>query len=426
MAKLPRPFVIEKRTDSKTFRLTINFTSGLPERACAEWRRRSFQDFPDELAHYRDPKTKSGKLDSALAEAGATALIAWLKKKQAEGGALRIKAEDITIGEFAKEMFTEGASHIKRWIEKGYILKPQTIGQHRRHLVNYLIPEFGKLPLGKIRPAQVENFLLEQRLSNSSRNTILYTFKLVMKEAKREGLIEMVPEFEPFKRSSKRQNVLSSEELGALFPYDEKELIKIWKRPDDMRKERDEIALMFGTLFCVAVSAGMRSGEIRAVFSEQVSLPNSGLVIDRAVDVRGKIGLLKKGTEKDTRSRAVIIPEKSLKILERWLDRMPECPEYPGLVFPYRSKMVSGYYILDRFRYGLDRLGIDHEKRRLTVHCLRYTYNTRMKTKLPGDILREFLGHRSIGMTDHYDNPILIERLTAFQDIRSRVEQFWS
>jgi len=199
-----------------------------------------------------------------------------------------------------------------------------------------------------------------------------------MQEAKREGIIDMVPEFEPFKRSSKRQNILSSEELTALFP--------------------DE---------------------------EQVSLANSGLVIDRAVDERGIIGLLKKGTEEDPRSRAVLIPDKSLKILERWMDKTPKCPEFPGLIFPYRNKMISSCYILDRFRFGLDNLGIDHVKRRLTVHCLRYTYNTCMKTKLPGDVLREFLGHRSIGMTDHYDNPILLERLLAFQDMRSKVEQFW-
>ena len=161
------------------------------------------------------------------------------------------------------------------------------------------------------------------------------------------------------------------------------------------------------------------------MFTEQVSLANRGLVIDRAVDDTGLIGPLKKASKEDPRSRAVIIPEKSIRMLERWLDRTPECPNYPGLIFPYRNKAVSSYYILDRFRFGLDRMGIDHEKRRLTVHCLRYTYNTRMKTKLPGDILREFLGHRSIGMTDHYDNPILLERLQAFQDMRSNVEQFW-
>jgi len=105
MAKLPKPFVIEKRKDSRTFRLTINFTSGLPERVCAEWRRRSFQDFPDELAHYRYPKKKSGKFDDSAAEAGAIALIAYLKKKLAEGGAMRVKAEDITVGKWI-EKFT--------------------------------------------------------------------------------------------------------------------------------------------------------------------------------------------------------------------------------------------------------------------------------------------------------------------------------
>jgi integrase len=110
-----------------------------------------------------------------------------------------------------------------------------------------------------------------------------------MQEAKREGIIDMLPDFEPFKRNGKRQDTLSSEELYKLFPFDEKQLIEIWKRPDDMRKEHPEIALMFGTLFCVTVSAGLRSGEIRALHTEQVSLPYSGLVIDRAIDDRGEI-----------------------------------------------------------------------------------------------------------------------------------------
>jgi hypothetical protein len=130
------------------------------------------------------------------------------------------------------------------WMEKGYVLKPQTIVQHRRHLVNYILEGFGDMPLGKIRPAKVEDFLLEQELANSSRNGILYTLQLIMQEAKREGIIDMVPEFEPFKRNSKRQDVLSREELEIMFPDDQKELTGIWRRPDDMRKERDEIALM--------------------------------------------------------------------------------------------------------------------------------------------------------------------------------------
>jgi integrase len=353
------------------------------------------------------------------------ALIAYLKMKQSEGGPQRARAETITVGEFARDMFTHGAAHLKRWIEKGFVLKTQTIAQHRRHLTKYILPRFGKLRFTEITPTKVEDFLLEQQLSNSSRNTILYTLQLVMREAKRAGVFEIVPEFEPFKRKSKRQDTLSGEELLKLFPYDEQELIEIWKRPDGMKKEQPEIALMFGTLFCVAVSAGLRSGEARAIHRNQISMADSGLVIDRALDDLGQIGPLKKATEEDPRSRAVIIPEFTLQMLERWLDRAPECPDYPGLVFSYRGKPIANYYILDRFRFGLDRMKIDHETRRLTVHCLRYTYNTRMKTKVPGDILREFLGHRSVEMTDHYDNPFLLERLRAFQDMRPAVEKFW-
>jgi integrase len=246
-----------------------------------------------------------------------------------------------------------------------------------------------------------------------------------MREARRAGIIEIIPEFEPFKRNGKRQDTLSSEELTKLFPYDEQELIEIWKRPDDMRKEQPKIALMFGTLFCVTVSAGLRSGEIRALHKDQISIANSGLVIDRAVDDLGQIGLLKKATEEDPRSRAVIIPEITLKMLERWLDRAPETPDFPGLVFSYREKPVANYYILDRFRYGLQNAGIDYETRRLTVHCLRYTYNTRMRTLLSEQVLREFVGHRSVAMTDHYDRPILLERLAAYQGVKPSVEQFW-
>jgi len=364
-----------------------------------------------------------------MADIAARTFILYLQKKLEEtNSAERASVIEVTTNDFAKDMFSDGAAHLKRWKEKGYILKPQTIDQHRRNLLNYIIPQFGEVSLSKIRPAKVEDFLLEQPIGNSTRNTIIYTLQLIMQEAEREGIIDMVPEFEPFKRHSKRQNVLSSEELEALFPDDEKELIKVWRRPDDMRKESDEIALMFGTLFCTAASAGMRSGEIRAMSTEQACLANSGLLIDRAVDDRGIIGPLsvKKASEEDPRPRAVIIPKKSIKILERWLDRTPACPEYPGLVFPYGKKLISPYYILDRLRYGLDRLGIDHEKRRLTVHCLRYTYNTRMKNKLPKEILQEFLGHRSDRMTDHYDNPILLERLLAFQDMRPKVELFWA
>jgi hypothetical protein len=67
-----------------------------------------------------------------------------------------------TFAIFADGMFLAGAPHLERWKAKGRVLKLQTIVQHRRHLVNYLIPKFGKLTLDKIRPAAVEDFILHE------------------------------------------------------------------------------------------------------------------------------------------------------------------------------------------------------------------------------------------------------------------------
>jgi len=90
-----KPFVVQKRKDWKTYIITLNDTSGLPAKICNEWQRKSFQNFPLELISYSSPKTK------AVAEAGATALIAFLK----DPCAATAKKNDYSVGEWLR-LFT--------------------------------------------------------------------------------------------------------------------------------------------------------------------------------------------------------------------------------------------------------------------------------------------------------------------------------
>ena len=103
----------------------------------------------------------------------AVAFLENLLKQEISGIKQKTALQNTLLGDYAKDMFLEGAAHLERWKAKGNILKPKTVIQHRRHLTNYLIPKFGKLPLDKIRPAKVEDFLLEQRLSNSCRTGLI-------------------------------------------------------------------------------------------------------------------------------------------------------------------------------------------------------------------------------------------------------------
>ena len=99
MAKYAKPFVIIRRKDSNTFRFSLISTCRLSERICKDWKRKSFYNLPEELFNYRNPKKK------AAAQAGAFALIEYLKQKQAEGCARKVYIDDITVGNWL-EKFT--------------------------------------------------------------------------------------------------------------------------------------------------------------------------------------------------------------------------------------------------------------------------------------------------------------------------------
>jgi len=147
MPRLAKPFTTPRRTDSKTFQVTLNPACGLPQRVCNEWRRRSFYDLPDDLASYRNPKTK------AAAEAGAFALINHLKRKQEEGHALRVAIEDITAGEWI-EKFTKIETSPRTGINNSKN-RPYSIESVENYLSYYSL-HLKDDPLMKLQMAEVE------------------------------------------------------------------------------------------------------------------------------------------------------------------------------------------------------------------------------------------------------------------------------
>ena len=83
-----------------------------------------------------------------------------------------------------------------------------------------------------------------------------------------------------------------------------------------------------------------------------------------------------------------------------------------------------------KFVEAVDRAGIRRRARRISSRCLRTTYNTRMRQMLLAnamseDVLRFFIGHRSVQMTDRYDNPELAAKLQAMRALSEQVDTFW-
>jgi hypothetical protein len=198
-------------------------------------------------------------------------------------------------------------------------------------------------------------------------------------------VIPRAPEMKRFHRKKSKQGTLTDKEIAMLFPECPGALDCIWRQSD--AREGRYGGLMFGALFALILSTGMRSGEGRAVRREQIDRKRFGLIIDQSVDSKNRIvGHLKKGGEDDPRLRVAIIPARAMKILDWWLKVAPPIPT--DLIFSYRGETITKEHLGARFALGLDRAGIDKEGRKLTPHALRYTYNTRMARLIPGEPLR--------------------------------------
>lgn len=392
-------------------------------------------------------KKTTGERLKRDAEAFIEALEAEDERLEAQAKAHRAKLSAI-----AGPMFLPGAAHLKRWARKNRTYSETTRAQHRRWIDLYILPRWGDTWLDEIKGPAIEDWLADlhgvgqsvrravpveeyvgKPLSSATRNGIAATFTLVLEEALRYEHIDRVPIIELDARNSQRKDALLDAELEQLFPEDEAALAAIWARPYKRLRDKEsaEASLMFGAMFCLMVSAGLRPGEARGMHVDQLYPTLGGLIVDRAVDDSGEIGPPKKSRNGDPRFRVAYVPEKTWRILTLWTDKRKEPADatYQGLLFPRCGAPVGAGYLQDRFQYGLQNAGIPTAGRILSPHSCRYTYDTKMKAILSRDVLQEFIGHRSDAMTDHYDRatlrPALEARLLQLEGERPNVEGFW-
>ena len=103
------------------------------------------------------------------------------------------------------------------------------------------------------------------------------------------------------------------------------------------------------------------------------------------------------GPAKPGDERGMIIPEFAVNTL-RWWRSMPHYHALEDLVFRQKNGdvVIGRQAPMDSFLRAIGRAGISREGRNLVVHSFRHTYNTLLKDRLPADVLRGFVGHKSI------------------------------
>jgi len=321
--------------------------------------------------------------------------------------------KQITLEEYAQEFYIWGkCKWIKRRHQRGFSFSEVMASMRRGHLNNHIFPKFGKLELQDINPVHVENWLLELKLASKTKNHIIDSFRIILAEAQRERVVPFNPLSSVGRLSKslyKKRDSLSLQDIKTLFPQDEDEVLRIWRRPD------------FVVLYFLMLSSGIRSGEARALQWKHIIWEQQGILIIQAIKADGSIG-----EPKANEIRGIILPQRAIDLLKWWKQRcVYNEPEDFVFHSQTRGKPIGKEAITAGFKSALKRAGIDIGDRNLVAHSLRHTYNTIMKGILTAEMLREFTGHRSEEMTDRYDNPYLIDRLQQFSSSRKLIDKTW-
>jgi integrase len=312
----------------------------------------------------------------------------------------------VTLSAYAKDFFLWGKCiWLTKRTEESAIISNKIASQHRAHLVNYILPQFGSLLLRNIKPRMFEDWRRTLKLSNATRNHIRNTFKLVMERALYDELVQtnLIAITRPLSEQVYEQrDVFTPDEIKKLFPLTVPELTKIWGT--------------YQFAFLVLASTGMRSGEARALTWSQIHLQERSIDVDRAIKCDGAIG-----PTKSEKNRVVLLPETVVTHLACW--QQQSSPSRNGdFVFPGRKIgcPLSKEWIIERSYRGLKNAGINQNgKRNLVPHSFRHTFISQLSHELPPEVINLLSGHSTDQMRlrhTHTTSAELLKRLTPYRD----------
>lgn len=314
-----------------------------------------------------------------------------------------LQKSKLTFSEYCNGFYDDNSRFLKKQAARGYKYQSNSIYQKRLYL-NKFLTVFGNVSVKDIKAGMIENWLIDMDCSNSVKNNILAVIDEIESELYSDGLIEYEIHIKHFKRNTVEKGILSISEISRLFPAAYENLINIWRVRST---EREQDIYSFATAIYTILSTGMRSSEIRALQWNQFVRPDA-ILINAMIDSNDeRVNRLKKWTDSNKKWRVTVLPDKTVKMIE--LLRLDKSDN--DYVFVYMDKPLTTCFLLDHFKCVLRNNNIDCDARNITIHSLRFTYNSLMRNEISGDDLRLMVGHTTEQMTEYYDKSKAIEHL---------------
>ncbi len=283
--------------------------------------------------------------------------------------------------------FDEACAEWLRYLEFDRQRARSTLGDYRRSVNSYLLPELGAdTPVARITTAKIdalrERLLAQRGLSHRSVQKIMVLLHGILKRAKRKGWVAVNASEE-----AERVTVKRSGDFTVLTPEEVHAVVRAAKSEQD------------AAIFVTAAFSGLRLGELRALRWQDVDFGK------RIVHVRRGFVAGTFDAPKSRKVRSVPMVDQVMVALDR-LSRRDVYTRLEDLVFPNLfGDPFNDIAVRKRFYAALAAAGLGRLREkdpRIVFHDLRHTFGTLAVQVFPLSDVKAMMGHESIETTMIY------------------------
>lgn len=289
--------------------------------------------------------------------------------------------------------------YIQGRLARGYNYSQKQAKTNRFYLENYILPRFGKMVLESITISDINRWLIElparAGICNKTANNVLTILRQIFMVAVEESLVQNNPALavRPLskRKDSKRTVAFTCDQIDLLFS-------EPWK------SNVAEIACR------LAAYTGMRSGEIRALWQDQLHA--------EYIEVDASYNNHDDGRKctKSGYSRLVPITHEIRQLIEKINSGGTYVFSFDGI------NPVANTYFEKWLKRRMDEVGIQPKKgTRLTFHSFRHFLNSRLiAAGMSGEKIRAVIGHEDEEMTEHYAH-LEVEDLRQVREVQRAI-----
>lgn len=280
-------------------------------------------------------------------------------------------------------------TYLDYWLEAHKVtIRLSTYVKYQK-LIKYIVPILGDVPLQKLTPLQVQSFYAQKLQDGLAPKTVNSIHGLLHEALDQAVKWNMIPKNVCDLVSAPR---ISKKELQVLTREQARTLLKA------VKEHRLE------TILLLAVTTGMRRGELLALRWQDVNLETGTLQIQRTVDYIPKHGYVETEPKTKAGRRKIVLPSYVVEALKAHRLRQDAEKVVCGDLWVEKDLVFCGLhgnyfnpgYLWRSFSKFLRDIGLPH----MRFHDLRHSAATiLLEMNVHPKIVQELLGHSTIDMT---------------------------